>query len=32
MLKLVCPACGYAVRTTRTWLDVGRPLCPPATR
>jgi hypothetical protein len=27
MLKLQCPACGYVIRTTRTWLDVGVPVC-----
>jgi hypothetical protein len=28
MLKLACPACGYAVRTTAKWIDVGFPTCP----
>lgn len=28
MLKCECPACGYTVRTTRKWLDLGEPLCP----
>jgi hypothetical protein len=28
MLKLECPCCGYPVRTTRKWVDQGRPLCP----
>ncbi len=28
MLKLTCPSCGYTVRTTRKWLDVGQPFCP----
>jgi hypothetical protein len=28
MLKLVCPACGYAVRTTAKWIEVGLPSCP----
>lgn len=28
MLKVVCPDCGYTVRTTRKWLDVGTPTCP----
>lgn len=28
MLKLVCGECGYAVPTTRKWLNVGLPLCP----
>ena len=29
MLKLTCPSaeCGYVVRTTRKWLDVGVPTC-----
>ena len=27
MLKLECPKCGYAARTTRKWLDVGLPTC-----
>lgn len=28
MLKLTAPCCGYTVRTTRKWLDEGRPSCP----
>lgn len=28
MLKLECPKCGYTVRTTRKWLEVGLPECP----
>jgi len=28
MIKVECPECGYAVRTTRKWLDVGLPVCP----
>lgn len=28
MLKVVCGACGYQVRTTRKWLDLGVPTCP----
>lgn len=28
MVKLSCATCGYSVRTTRKWLDVGQPLCP----
>lgn len=28
MIKLVCPADGYAVRTTRKWIEVGLPRCP----
>lgn len=29
MIKAVCPdpACGYQVRTTRKWLDMGVPTC-----
>jgi hypothetical protein len=26
--KLVCPACGYTVRTTARWIRVGMPTCP----
>jgi len=28
MLKLVCPKCGYTVRTTEKWLTQGVPTCP----
>ena len=28
MLKVECPGCGYSVRTTQKWLDVGTPTCP----
>jgi hypothetical protein len=28
MLKVSCPECGYSVRTTQKWLDVGTPTCP----
>lgn len=28
MLKVECPDCGYTVRTTQKWLDVGTPTCP----
>lgn len=28
MLKVECPACGYTVRTTQKWLDIGTPSCP----
>jgi len=28
LLKVVCPGCGYTVRVTRKWLDVGNPVCP----
>jgi hypothetical protein len=27
LLKLACPSCGYVIRTTRKWLDVGVPTC-----
>lgn len=28
MLKLEAPCCGYVVRTTKKWLEVGVPSCP----
>lgn len=28
MLKLECPECGYLVRTSSKWLEVGLPMCP----
>jgi hypothetical protein len=28
MLKVTCPDCGYTVRTTKKWLDIGLPTCP----
>jgi hypothetical protein len=28
MLKVECPACGYTLRTTAKWLEVGVPTCP----
>jgi hypothetical protein len=28
MLKLQCPECGYQVRTTQKWIDIGLPICP----
>jgi hypothetical protein len=28
LLKAECPACGYVVRVTRKWADVGLPTCP----
>ena len=31
MLKVECPECGYVVRTTQKWLDVGLPTCPDGT-
>ena len=27
MLKVQCPGCGYVIRTTRTRLDQGVPIC-----
>jgi hypothetical protein len=27
MLKVECPDCGYSLRTTRKWLEVGVPTC-----
>lgn len=27
MLKVICPECGYTVRTTASWLRVGNPTC-----
>lgn len=28
MLRLSCVHCGYVVRTTRKWINVGLPVCP----
>ena len=28
MLKASCPACGYTIRLTKTWADLGLPVCP----
>lgn len=28
MIKLMCPACEYTVRTTQKWIIVGLPTCP----
>lgn len=28
LLKVECPGCGYVVRVTQKWLDVGLPSCP----
>jgi len=28
MVKCECPGCGYTVRTTLKWLDLGAPICP----
>lgn len=30
-IKVVCDCCGYTLRTTRRWLDVGLPSCPAGT-
>ena len=27
-VKVECVDCGYVIRTTRKWLDVGNPSCP----
>lgn len=28
LLKVSCESCGYTVRTTQKWIDVGLPTCP----
>ena len=28
LLKASCPDCGYTVRVTQKWIDVGLPVCP----
>jgi len=28
LIKVACPACGYTVRATRKWLEIGSPICP----
>jgi hypothetical protein len=28
MLKAECPECGYTIRLTKKWADVGLPRCP----
>jgi hypothetical protein len=28
LIKVSCQECGYTVRVTRKWLEVGFPLCP----
>lgn len=28
MIKVECPTCGYLVRTSAKWLEVGLPMCP----
>ena len=27
LLKMECPGCGYVIRTTQKWIDVGSPKC-----
>jgi hypothetical protein len=27
LLKLECPGCGYVIRTTQKWIEVGMPTC-----
>jgi hypothetical protein len=29
LIKVVCPECGYTVRTTRQWIETGLPVCGP---
>lgn len=28
LLKVLCPECGYTIRVTQKWLEVGFPTCP----
>jgi hypothetical protein len=28
LLKVSCPTCDYTVRVTRSWLEIGNPVCP----
>lgn len=28
LIKCECPDCGYVVRTTAKWLELGDPICP----
>jgi hypothetical protein len=28
LLKVLCPSCGYTVRTTHQWIEHGYPMCP----
>jgi len=28
LLKAVCPECGYTIRVTAKWVEVGLPVCP----
>lgn len=32
MIKVTCPECGYTIRTTKQWLEVGTPTCPCGTK
>lgn len=32
MLKALCGGCGYTIRLTRQWADVGMPTCQCGTR
>ena len=27
MVKVICPGCGYTIRTTNKWIEVGLPTC-----
>lgn len=27
LIKLECPSCGYVIRTTQKWIDLGLPTC-----
>lgn len=31
MIKVTCDCCGYTVRTTRKWIELGLPACPNGT-
>ena len=28
LLKALCPDCGYVIRVTAKWVEVGLPVCP----
>jgi rubrerythrin len=28
LLKAICPVCGYTVRVTKRWAEIGLPICP----
>jgi hypothetical protein len=32
MILIRCPDCGYQVRTTRKWIEIGIPTCPCGTK